>query len=117
MAITTRARVKLYLRITDTSSDDLIDFLIPLVESDFLRIRNKEFDTDIYDEIVYPEGSELTAIKMIAYHLYNSAVSGKASIVKSESLSRHSITFNDLVEAYPGDLVKSIQRWDTMTPC
>lgn len=115
MAITTAERVKLYLGITDTTKDALIAMLIPLVESDFLRIRNKAFDTDDNDDIIYPDGAELTAIKMIGYLLYDSKKHGTAAAVKSESLSRHSITFTDLVEQYPAGLVSSIQRYNTMT--
>ncbi len=116
MAITTLERVKLYLTLTDTTKDDLISFLIPLVEADFLRIRNKAFDTDAdTGAIVYPNGAEITAIQMIAYHLYDSSQEGLAGAVKSESLSRHSITYAELVNGYPGDLVKKIQRYNTMT--
>ena len=115
MAITTLANVKTFLGITSTAKDALITMLIPLVESDFLRIRNKAFATDIYDEIVYPEGSELTAIKMVAYLLYDSSKSGVAGAVKSESLSRHSITFEEVVDSYPAGLVSRIQRFDTLT--
>jgi len=115
MAITTLANVKTYLGLTTTAKDALITMFIPMVESDFLRIRNKAFDTDDDDDIVYPNGSELTAIKMIAYLLYDSKKSGVAGAVKSESLSRHSITLAEIVDSYPAGLVSRIQRYDTLT--
>ena len=116
MAITTLANVKTYLGLTTTAKDAIITFLIPQVESDFLRIRNKPFETDATTgAIVYPNGSELTAIQMIAYHIFDSSQAGVAGAVKAESLSRHSITYAELVNGYPGDLVKKIQRFDTFT--
>jgi len=115
MAITTLSNVKTFIGLTDTTKDALITMLIPMVESDFLRIRNKAFATDIYDEIVYPEGSELTAMKMVAYLLFDSGKAGVAGATKSESLSRHSITFAEIIDSYPAGLVSRIQRFDTMT--
>ena len=44
MAITTLANVKTALGITVAAYDTLINFLIPQVESDYLRIRNKVYD-------------------------------------------------------------------------
>ena len=44
MAITTLANVKIFLNTTSTVRDDWIEALIPLVESDYLSIRNKPFD-------------------------------------------------------------------------
>jgi len=114
MAITTLANVKTFLGLTSTTKDALITMFIPMVESDFLRIRNKAFDTDDDDNIVYPNGSELTAIKMIAYLLYDSSKSGVAGAVKSESLSRHSITFAEVIDSYPAGLVSRIQKYDTL---
>ena len=45
MAITTLYNVKDILNITDTANDLWIEKLIPLVESDYLHIRNKPFAT------------------------------------------------------------------------
>ena len=46
MAITTLANVKTYLGLTTTAKDAPITMLIPIVESNYLGIRNKAFDTD-----------------------------------------------------------------------
>ncbi|GEM_PF-2055327 len=115
MAITTLANVKTYLGLTTTAKDALITMLIPIVESNYLGIRNKAFDTDATTgAIVYPNGSELTAIQMVAYLLFDSSKSGVAGAVKAESLSRYSITYAELKEGYPGDLISKIQRYDTL---
>lgn len=45
MAIVTRANVKTLLNISTTASDDWIDALIPQVESDYVHIRNRPFET------------------------------------------------------------------------
>ncbi len=113
MAITTLARVKTYLGLTNTTKDALITMLIPLVEADYLRIRNKAFDLDDDDDIVYPTGSELTAIKMVAYHLMDAEENdGVSSAIKSESLSRHSITYNELKDSYPPGIIGSIRTFE-----
>ena len=44
MAITTLAQAKLILGITGTTQDALITALIPMVEQDYLAIRNRPFD-------------------------------------------------------------------------
>ncbi len=108
MAITTLENVKIYLGITDTESDDLIEFLIELVEDDYLRIRNKPFDTD-EDTIVYPEGSELVAIRMIGYHLQERGRSGDE---QSKSMGPVSVTYRDSDFDYPKKLIGGIKRFN-----
>lgn len=184
MAITTLGSVKTITGITD--NDDLIEALIPMVEDDYLRIRNKPFDTgqglrvisgassagyiyltidgiiyslevesgdNVYsvarkiyerlkyklklmvkgDEVIfltpyqvdfedistgvevesptvatiYPDGSELTAINMIAYRIENKLNQG----IKSESLGDHSVSYGDLSDGYPKSLQSGIKRF------
>ncbi len=50
MAIVTLEAAKVFLGITDTSKDALITALIPAVEADYLRIRNKKWDTFVVDK-------------------------------------------------------------------
>lgn len=45
--ITNLANVKTALSITGVTEDDIINFLIPQIEQDYLRIRNKPFDMGI----------------------------------------------------------------------
>lgn len=108
MAITTRANVKLYGKIIDSGSDDVIDFLIPLVESDFLFIRNRDFDEDS-EGIIYPEGSELAAIQMVLFLL--SDAQRTSSGYKSESLGSYSYSRDTLINGYPESIVKRIARY------
>jgi len=42
--ITTLARIKKFLNVTDTENDSWIEALIPQVESDYVHIRNRPFD-------------------------------------------------------------------------
>lgn len=116
MAITTLEKVKTILQISDTSQDDLIEALIPLVEADFLMIRNKAFDTEYNEDTeeydtVYPIGSELTAIKMIQHQLSNIKSQG----VSSESLGDYSISYDNamLVDGYPKSVVGGIKKYAT----
>lgn len=106
MAITTLENVKNILQIDDDSKDTLIEKLIPLVESDFLGIRNAPFDTDDEGKTIYPDGAELTAIQMIAYHLNTIQQIG----IASESLAEHSITFAQ-GKGYPDAITKKITRY------
>ena len=93
----------------DSSKTSLIDELIPMIENDYLAIRGKAFDVD-EDDIVYPVGSELTAIKMIQYTVSTLKSQG----VKSESIGDYSVTFDTMVGAYPESLINSIVRYATI---
>ncbi len=186
MAITTLANVKTALGITGTAEDAIINFLIPQIEDDFLRIRNKPFDfgvmltvtsgattagdvevevdggeflvpvragdnpltvagkisqyvgrfvdsyqsgTDVifygwvdvaFDargtgaavtigdvDTIYPIGSELTAIKMVQWHKDRIKSLG----VQSESLGDYSVTFGDIKNDYPKNIIGGIRRF------
>jgi hypothetical protein len=110
--ITTLEQVKLVLGITTDTKDTLIEALIPLVEADYLFIRNKAFDTDDEGAIVYPIGSEGVAIRMIGYQLNVQGQQG----VSAESLSRHSITYQvgtgtGAMALYPASISAGIKRY------
>ena len=89
MAITTLENVKTYIGITNTAQDNKINLLIPMIEQEILNYRNKDFETDDLDEIIYPAGAELVAIKLIALELNNSISAGK----KSEKLDDYQVNF------------------------
>lgn len=108
MGITTLSKVKTVLGITGNDSDAKITVLIPLVESDYERIRNKAFDTDDDGGVVYPKGSELTAIRMVSHLLNTESLSGT---VQSESLSRYSVTYAERENGYPKGLVSEIKKY------
>lgn len=113
--ITTLEKVKTILSITVSTHDALITELIPLVEDDYLSIRNKPFEQDESGEevvIVYPTGAEMTAIDMIGFRL---AKKYKKSGIKSESLGDYSVTF-DMTNSkygYPADIESRIRRYVT----
>lgn len=107
MAITTLATVKTVLGITDSSKDARITALIPLVESDYLNIRNLAFDV-VGGSIVYPAGSEMTAIKMISWQLYNANSFGKSS----ESLGDYSVSYEqNRISEYPLTITNQIKKY------
>lgn len=110
MAITTLEQVKAVLDITGTDKDSVITALIPMVEEDYLSLRNKAFDTD--DDItIYPTGASMTAIRMIEYHLIGKPMNGTAGTVASESLSRYSVSYASLVKMYPDNIISGIKRY------
>ena len=104
MAITTVAKVKTILQITD--KDALITELIPMAEADYLAIRNKAFDTDDEGNILYPAGAELTAIRMIEFQM-----SKKTAGVKAESLGDYSVTYEDASGKYPKSIISGIRKY------
>lgn len=106
MAITTLANVKAVLGITDSSKDTQISAMIPLVESTYLSIRNKAFDT-VNSVIVYPSGAENTAIKMISYDLKNNNNIG----LSSESLGDYSVSYLENSQGYPAAIQSEIVRF------
>lgn len=109
--ITTLESVKAVLCIDGTDKDAQIIALIPLVEADYLAIRRKAFDVDDEGAIVYPNGSELTAIKMIEYHILGKPINGVAGTVSSESLSRYSVSYTTLTGSYPTPILNSIEKF------
>lgn len=111
MAITTLSNVKTILGITSTTTDTYINTLIPMVEGDYLFIRNKEFELDDDDAIVYPSNSEMTAIRMIAYLMATKDNGNLGSTVASESISRYSVSYNSTTLGYPEGIVSMINRY------
>ncbi|OEH86249.1 hypothetical protein BHU72_11995 [Desulfuribacillus stibiiarsenatis] len=109
MPITTLNKVKTILTLDD-SKDALIEELIPLVEDDYEQIRNKPFEEDSEGNTVYPLGAELTAIDMIGYKL---ASDYRSHGIQSESLSRHSVTYDttNMLGGYPRSITGRIKRY------
>lgn len=107
MAITTLANVKTVLGLTGSSKDAQITALIPLVESQYLSIRNKAFDLSGVTT-VYPVGSEMTAIKMIGFLLQNVNAYGK----QSESLGDYSVSYSEMgTNGYPVSITNEIKKY------
>ena len=109
MAIVTKAQVKTFLQFNDNNwfaYDNLIDSLIPIVEADYERIRNREFDDDSSDEIEYPDGADFTAAKMIGY-LLNSNNNG----MQSESIGKYSYSKEEMLHGYPKSISGRIKRY------
>ena len=117
MAITTLNKVNTILGLS--GQDDLVSALIPLVEEEYLNIRNRPFDiaqvitgaelTVGDPDTVYPIGAEMTAIQMIGYRIAKRSSQG----VASESLGDHSISYEAVsggVE-YPKSITGSIKRF------
>jgi hypothetical protein len=114
MAITNLENVKTILGITSSVTDSYITALIPMVEADYLLIRNKPFDLDTDGiTVIYPLGSEMTAIRMIAYLLSLKENGNMGEGVQSESISRYSVTYSDKSSeyGYPKSITGMIQRF------
>jgi hypothetical protein len=94
--------------LTDNTSDRLINFLIPKVEEDYERIRNCPFDEDSND-IIYPDGSELVAIQMIAFQMQQQQRVGAG--FQSESIGSYSYTKEKLIGGYPESITNKIKRY------
>lgn len=119
MPIITRENTKLYLGITSTTQDALIDALIPQIESDFLLIRNKEFDVDSNDYVDYPDGSELVSAQMIGYQMSLLANQGGGLDFQAESIGDYSYSRaaggkENYVNGYPKSLIGRIERFMKM---
>lgn len=130
MAIVTSTFIKSYFNITGTSLDARIATLIPIVEDDYLTIRNKAFETDDEGAIVYPDNSETVAAEMVMYKIQSMqkvSVDSDGNIssdkeAKSESWGDHSISYGDslvfsqeLKFNYPKNIVNRIVRYAGFT--
>jgi hypothetical protein len=111
MAITTLEQVKLVLGIEGTDKDDQVSALIPMVEQDYLIVRNKPFDVDDDGDTVYPDGAEYTAILMIEHCLLAKPMQGTYGSVQSESLARYSVTYASVDGMYPKNITGRIKRY------
>lgn len=112
MAIVTKERVKVFLQITGTTKDDLIDSLIPMVEHDYIMIRGKEFNEDSNDIFDYPENSELVSSQMIGFQM--SAMMKEGGAFKSESIGDYSYSKEsgeNMIHGYPKNIVGRIERF------
>lgn len=94
----------------DTSKDERIEALIPLVEDDYLAIRGKEWDRTDDGSIAYPTGSKLTAAEMVTYRL--STLPGTVGYA-SESIGDYSMGLDthDLLHGYPRHIITKIRRY------
>jgi Phage gp6-like head-tail connector protein len=92
--ITTLSKVKTTLNLN--GNDQQISELIPLVEEWMEGYCNDDFS--IYG---YPKGYEKIAINLVGYDL------NRKYGIKSESLSRYSVTYE---EDYPPALLKGLKR-------
>ena len=108
MAITTISKVKTILHLQDNSLDAVISELIPLVEADYLLIRNKPFEKDENGKDIYPLGSERVAIKMIQYLLQKNAPN-----ISSERLADYSVSYDTGTgkDGYPESITQLIKRY------
>lgn len=103
MAITTLEEVKRTLGIKGNQRDEQIQSLIPKVEAWMAGYTNTTLPRK---DGTYPQGYEKIAIEMIGYDLNNIAKQG----FKSESLSRHSVTYASETGSYPVAITKGLRR-------
>lgn len=105
MAIITLTEAKTLLQITDTSKDDLITALIPIIESDIREYCNANFQ-DSPLEPSWSEWMKLPAAKMIGFNMELSNFNG----MKSESQGGYSYTKEDSFSGYPLSILKSFDK-------
>ena len=106
MAIALAAEVTRLLQLTGTDEEvSLINMLIPEIEGDYKRIRNKEFDIDLEGNSVYPEGSKLTAALMAGFIL------SKQYGIQSQTISKYSQSNETTALGYPKSITDRIQKF------
>lgn len=89
--------------------DEIISALIPLVEDDYLFVRNKDFDKDFNGDVIYPRGSKLVAADMISFRLSSLE---KDLAITSESIGDYSVSYaTDVLISYPDSITKRIQKF------
>ncbi len=111
MAIITRDEYKALAQVTTDEKDSVIDALIPVIESDYLRIRGKAFEQS-GDRVVYPNGSTLTAKLMLDWQL--SPERGKLSSgIKSEKIGDYSYQLGEIdsESGYPASVIGNIEQY------
>lgn len=116
MPIITLEKYKLLAGIPqeETADDEKIKVYIDIIESDYLNIRNKPFDTVLNEEtgqedIIYPNGSEFTAFEMLQYKLDGIGKNG----VISENIGNYSYSLANNNNDYPDNIIRKIKKWAT----
>jgi hypothetical protein len=105
MAVITQDEVKTLLQITDSSKDDLIDALIPIIEDDIREYCNQNFQ----DAPLVPSWQvwmKLPVSKMIYFNFNASLGNG----LKSESQGEYSYTRDENMAGYPAGLMKAFDK-------
>lgn len=95
MDFITLEEAKVLLGINDTSKDDWLNLTIPIVEDEIREYCNNDFLED------FPVSYKGVLIDMVKYRM--DGKQGKTS----ESLSRHSVTYDN---NYPKELMKKLKR-------
>ena len=95
MDFITLEEAKTLLSITDTSKDDWLNLTIPIVEDEIREYCNNDFLDN------FPVAYKGVLVDMLKYRI--DGKQGKTS----ESLSRHSVSFDT---DYPKDLMKKLKR-------
>lgn len=103
MAIITVDEYKQIRNLSGSDSDAWIEVLIPLVEEEYMRIRNAELEP----EGEWPKGAKLVAADMIDYRMEELKKRG----VTSETIGDYSISYHvEDVEDYPSSIRRRIRR-------
>lgn len=108
MAITTVDQVKAALKITDSSSDDQIELLIPMIQADIVEKCHYAFLDELGAE-EWPLGLVLVSIQMVGWKMNNlSAGSG----IQSESQGGHSVTYESAGQGgYPASIENALKPY------
>jgi len=110
MSAILRTEVKSYLQITDTTYDDRIDYLIPIVESDlFTGILHRNF-VDYADADQTPEHIKMTLSQMINQHMVVDVKTFDQSqgVIQSiGDLTYFRYTGEDSIGGYPKSIINS----------
>lgn len=101
--IVTLEEYKAIKGVQDTSSDAMIEALIPLVGEEYLHIRGRALD----GEDQWPTGAKLVAADMIEWRLQRHGEAG----VSSESIGDYSVSYAEPEASYPSSIVRRIRRY------
>jgi hypothetical protein len=100
MAVTSLEKVKSVLRKSDSSFDEVITNLIPIVEDYMKGYCNDDF-LDDEGKVSYPKGYEFIAIRIIQYVLNNKAG------LNSEGIDVYNSVFST---DFPADVLRGLKR-------
>ena len=96
-----------YTWIADVWQDTSITRMITRAEQDYLQIRGREFETDDYGAVVYPDGADIVGAEMACYLLGLYEGRGLAS----GSIGGKSSTYEKKIAGYPVSIVGQIDRY------
>jgi hypothetical protein len=99
--------IKTILNIDTTASDSYLSLTIPACESDYLTIRNADWDVDATGGTEYPVNLTVVIAEMVAYKMFKQKHIG----LSDERLGDWNLSFESTAHGYPLSITHQVEKF------